>query len=262
MSAFKRSPAQLAGCYLSLLVCACLGGLVPGHARSATGELQLDRMRPDIHDQASLQRGLGLYMDYCMGCHTLRHARYERTAVDLDIPLDIAAEYLLVGDQKIGDLMTNTMPEEAADWFGKVPPDLTLFARARGADYLYSYLRAFYEDPARPLGVNNWVLHNVGMPHAFLSLQGLNRCASKEVPEAPGTALSLPGCAQVETVVPGSMTAQEYDQAVYDLVNFLVYIAEPVAKVRYRMGAYVMLFLSVLLVFTWLLKREYWKHLH
>ncbi len=247
--------------------------LHPGPAWPAGAEgVALDHATVDIHDQASLQRGAGLYMNYCMGCHSLELARYERTALDLGIPLDLAEQHLIFDGSKIGELMENAMPAELAQkWFGTVPPDLSLTGRLRGADWLYTYLRSFYEDPARPLGVNNRLFPNVGMPHALLELQGLNRCAPGPV-LAPnlgikrdpltGADLLEDPCGRFETVVPGRLDVEEYDQAVADLVNFLVYVGEPAALVRYRMGVYVMLFLGIFLVFAWLLKREYWKDIH
>lgn len=248
------------GCSFVAGVLIVFGAFASPVLNGATKDVVLDHIEADIHNQPSLQRGLGLFMNYCLGCHTLNYARYERTAQDIGLALDVAEEHLLVGDIKIGDLMTNTMrDEDAMRWFGKAPPDLTLFARVRGADYLYTYLRSFYRDTARPFGVNNKVFPSVGMPHALLDLQGLNEC----VPATAGDGHGSPDpCAHFETVVPGSMSAEEYDEAVYDLVNFLVYVSEPAALVRYRMGLYVMLFLVVMLVMTWLLKREYWKDIH
>lgn len=217
-------------------------------AEAATAK-HLDAMKPDIHNQASLQRGFGLYLDYCMGCHSLDYARYERTAEDIGIPIDIM-ESRLAGDLKVGNLMANNMPaHKAKQWFGVAPPDATLMARALGADHLYTYLRSFYKDSTRPTGVNNLVKPNIAMPHPLLPLQGLNECVADNHTE----------CVEFKQVISGSMSADEYDKAVYDLVNFMVYVSEPAALVRYQIGYYVMLFLSLMLVFTWLLNREYWK---
>ena len=239
---------------------------------ASSGGVHLDKVRVDIHDQDSLQKGLALYTNYCMGCHGLSYARYERTALDLGIPADLVEKYLISDTSKIGSLMTTAMPEDlSSKWFGVAPPDLTLIARARGADWVYTYLRSFYADPARPWGVNNTVFKDVGMPHALLELQGLAACAPGPVLAANGGIKRHPltgqdlledPCGRFEIVSPGTMSPQEYDRAVADLTNFLVYIAEPAALVRYRMGVYVMFFLAVLLVFSWLLKREYWKGIH
>jgi cytochrome c1 len=236
------------------MFCVCAGT----NTFAAGNGVALDHIKPDIHNQPSLQRGLGIYMNYCMGCHGLSYARYERTANDLGIPIDLVETNLLSGKQKIGDLMETAMPaDKSAQWFGKTPPDLTLMARAKGADYIYSYLRAFYRDDSRPFGVNNLVFPNTAMPHALLDLQGLSECVPHQM---ESTDAPLPSaCAELKMDAPGSLSAEEYDAAIYDLANFMVYIAEPAALVRYRMGVYVMLALTLLLIFTWLLKREYWK---
>ena len=242
--------------FIGILCSACIAL----NSYAAQSGVPLDHIKPDIHNQPSLQRGMGLYMNYCLGCHGLSYARYERTANDLGIPIDLAEESFLTEGQRIGDLMTTAMPaEKAARWFGKAPPDLTLLARAKGADYIYSYMRSFYRDDTRPFGVNNLVFPSVGMPHVLLELQGLNEC----VPHPPNAvAKSNQPCASLEMSKPGRMDAQAYDAIIYDLVNFMVYISEPAALIRYRMGTYVMLFLLLMLVFTWLLKREYWKDIH
>lgn len=244
---------------LPLLVFLVLCSVGAPPVLAVDSKISLDHIKTDIRDKASLQRGLGLYRNYCLGCHGLSYARYERTANDLEIPLDLASRNLLTADQKIGDLMTTAMPKKkSAEWFGKAPPELSLFARARGADYLYTYLRSFYRDDTRPSGVNNLVYPNVSMPHVLLELQGLYE---RVEPVKDVHAVSQPN-SELRLLSRGSMSVQEYDQAIYDLVNFMVYIAEPAALVRYRMGVYVMLFLLVMLVFTWLLKQEYWRDIH
>ncbi len=249
-----------------------LAFLLSAAVSAAGGEHDLDTMQPDLHDKPSLQRGMALYMNYCMGCHSLEHARYERTAVDLGIPLDLVEQHLIFDGTRLGKRMENAMPREKAErWFGVVPPDLSLIARARSPDWLYTYLRSFHEDPARPWGVNNRLFPDVAMPHAMLALQGMQHCMPgpvlapnrgiKRDPLTGEDILEAP-CGRFETSVPGTMTAVEYDAAVYDLVNFLAYIAEPYALERKRIGIYVMLFLALLLVFAWLLNREYWKGIH
>ncbi len=156
--------------------------------------------------------------------------------------------------------------ELGKQWFGVVPPDLTLIARAKKPDYLYTYLRSFYEDPSRPLGVNNKVFPNVGMPHALLELQGLQGCAmgSQGGSRDPLTNESIldDPCGSFTLVEEGAMSPEEFDEAVYDLVNFLVYVGEPAALERQRIGVYVLLFIAVFFVFAWLLNREYWKDVH
>jgi ubiquinol-cytochrome c reductase cytochrome b subunit len=182
-------------------------------------------------------------------------------------------EYLIMDDShKIGSLMTISMPDELGkQWFGAVPPDLTLIARAKSADYLYTYLRSFYADSERPMGVNNKVYPNVGMPHALLELQGLQACAmgprgaeggdAKRDPLTGEDILEDP-CGSFTLVEEGAMAPEEFDEAVYDLVNFLVYVGEPSALERQRIGVYVLLFIAVFFIFAWLLNREYWKDVH
>ncbi len=233
---------------------------------SAGGEVQLDHVSTDISDKASLQRGAQLYMNYCMGCHSLEFARYNRVARDLDIPEEVMLENLVFNDVAIGSLMENAMSEEDGKaWFGAAPPDLTLVARVRGPDWLYTYLRGFYEDENRPMGVNNVVFPNVGMPHVLADLQGL--CAEKPHPVTSrrfdpltGNTITEGGCE--EYAIEGSMTPAEYDDAVYDLVNFLEYMGEPFAEDRERIGWMVFAFLAVFLVIGQLLYRELWKDIH
>ena len=235
-------------------------------------------MSPDLYDLPSLQRGLRLYVDYCMGCHSLQYQRYERTADDLGIPHDIFTEELIFTGQQIGGLMQNAMPEQAADWFGVAPPDLTNVARIRGDDWLYSYLKTFYADPNRPLGVNNLVFPNVGMPHALLELQGVvsigcdmvAQSAAGEAAQAqhrdplnPDREVLVEDCDRpVLEAGSGLLTPEEYDQAVYDIVNFLYYVGDPNRLERYRIGVYGLLFLVILFVLTHLLAREYRKEMH
>ena len=248
--------------------------VLPLKAVAAGGpSVPLDRMQPNLQDQASLQHGAGLYMNFCSSCHSLRFSRYERIADDLGIPHDMMEEYLVMdGSHKIGSLMTNSMTNDLGkQWFGAVPPDLTLIARAKSPDYLYTYLRSFYADSSRPLGVNNKVFPAVGMPHALIELQGLQECAMGPVAARNGGVKRDPltgedilddPCGNFTIVQEGSMSPEEFDEAVYDLVNFLVYVGEPAALDRQRIGVYVLLFIAVFFVFAWLLNREYWKDVH
>ena len=229
-------------------------------------------MEPDLKDLPSLQRGFRNYVNYCLGCHSLKYQRYERTADDLGIPHDLVEQQLIFGDQMIGDLITTAMPEASGAWFGVSPPDLTLVAKLRDPTWLWNYLNAFYLDPCRPFGVNNTVFPNVGMPHALIALQGNQRPVCKQLPmisdnggEArdpliPGKVLTEEKCGLLEVQEgSGTLTPEEYRQFTWDIVNFLHYVAEPARMDRYRTGVYVLLFLIFLGVFTWLLNREYWK---
>jgi ubiquinol-cytochrome c reductase cytochrome b subunit len=244
------------------------------------GGWPLDHMEPNLKDQASLQRGAQLYVSYCMGCHSLQYERYQRFQTGLGVPEELVMKYMRFDDTaKIGDLMKNAMPTAAAkQWFGAPPPDLTLIARSRGVDYLYTYLRTFYKDPARPWGVNNKAFPDVGMPHVLLELQGLQECAPGPVHAENGgikrdpltgkevlfgeDGKPLNPCGRFTIAEPGKLSPKEYDQAAYDLVNFLEYIAEPTQEHRKHIGVFVLLFLAFFFVFAWLLNREYWKDVH
>lgn len=233
---------------------------------SAGPSIDLDKIRTDVTDTASLQRGVQIYMNYCMGCHSLEYGRYNRVARDLKIPEDVFAENLIFTDAAIGSLMTNAMSrQDGSDWFGIAPPDLTLVNRVRGSDWLYTYMRGFYQDDSRPFGVNNVAFENVGMPHALLELQGL--CAEPPTPitdrrfdPLTGRLITEGGCSSY--AIEGSMSTAEFDEAMYDLVNFLDYMGEPIQKERERIGWMVLAFLTVFLVIGQLLYRELWKDIH
>jgi len=220
------------------------------------GTMPCDSIEVDPANKASLQRGAAVYMSYCMGCHSLQYSRYNRVARDLEIPEDLFQANLMFDPSiKLGALMDNAMDKANAKvWFGATPPDLTLVSRARQPEWLYTYLRNFYADDSRPYGVNNRVFPKVGMPHVLLELQGLPSCVEGE--SGHGT------CASLEVAEAGTLSGEEFDAAVYDLVNFLAYTAEPMKLQRQSMGIYVMLFLAVFFVFGWLLSREYWKDVH
>jgi cytochrome c1 len=249
------------------LISVVLLTIAPLFAMAAGSGYPLDDMKPNMDSKASLQRGAQVFTNYCMGCHSMEYSRYERVADDLEIPHELMLENLVFDDSKIGSLMTNAMTVDAAKrWFGAAPPDLTLVARVRGADWLYTYLRTFYEDTSRPFGVNNEVFPNVGMPHVLLELQGLQKKGCAQVPVdvdvLTGEDITAEKCDVLYLAEEGSQTPAEYEETVYDLVNFLVYTAEPMQQERVRIGIYVMLFLSVFFVFAYLLNREYWKDIH
>lgn len=235
-----------------------------GLAAGPTGPL--DSMKADHTNKASLQRGVALFTNYCLGCHSMEYGRYARIADDLDIPRDLYEENLIFTGVRIGELIEIGMDKsQAADWFGNAPPDLTLVSRLRGDSWLYSYLRGFYKDESRPLGVNNVVFDNVGMPHAMVDLQGL--CA---VPPRIGDRPSvdpLSGNVRNADICPewateGSMTPAEFNQAMYDLTNFLSYMGDPVKVQRERLGVFVLIFIAIFFIFAYLLNREYWKDVH
>lgn len=237
------------------------------------GSIACDEIEVNPKDKASLQSGAKLYMNYCMGCHSLQYSRYNRVASDLEIPEDLFQENLIFDpDVKIGSLMNSAMDERNAKvWFGATPPDLTLVSRARQPEWLYTYLRTFYKDDSRPYGVNNKVFKDVGMPHVLLELQGMQECAMGAV-KAPNGGVKrdpLTGeniledpCGQFTVADAGVLSPEEFDTAIYDLVNFLAYTADPVATERHRIGVFVLLFITLFFVLACLLNREYWKDVH
>jgi cytochrome c1 len=270
----------------SIWLCALLLVPVLGYGSTEDNSWPMEPFTPNLQDKPSLHRGAQLFVNYCIGCHSLKYQRYERTADDLEIPHEILMANLVFGGEKIGALMQNAMPAEASkSWFGGAPPDLTLEAKLKGGEWVYNYLKAFYADPARPFGVNNKVFPNVAMPHALLELQGTPMPSCRQVPKhvestwfgrligrhpgeqrdplIPGKALTEEQCGFIDVVEgTGQLNAKDFDQAAYDITNFLYYVAEPARIDRERLGVYVLLFLVVLYVFTALLGREYNKEVH
>ena len=257
----------------------------------AAGGVGLLSAGTDLGNSASLQRGAKYFMNYCSGCHGLSYMRYNAMGRDLGIPGELVVENLLFTGSKIEDKIVTAMPPEAAEqWFGVSPPDLSVIARSRGPDWLYSYLVTFYEDsnPARPFGVNNLVFPEVGMPHVMWSLQGrqvLKRAERPEhvVAEHPG-ALEIAGddirlnvslevksgdmvehahvIDRLEVVESGEMSPGEYRRAALDLTNFLAYAGEPAQLVRYSIGMWVLAFLAIMFFLTRALYKEYWRDVH
>jgi len=223
-------------------------------ADAAETGYRLDRSPHDPTDRASLQAGAALFVNYCLGCHGAQYVRYNRLA-DLGLSEQQIRDNLLYTADKVGEPMRTTMPPaEARRWFGIAPPDLSLVARARGADWLYTYLRTFYRDTRSANGWNNAVFPNVGMPHALWMLQGER--ALENVPPQDGR--SAPAY-RWRQLAPGLLSEVEYDRTVRDLVNFLVWAGEPAASARTRIGVVVLVVLSVLLAFAYALKKEFWK---
>ncbi|HET8816226.1 MAG TPA: cytochrome c1 [Pseudidiomarina sp.] len=219
----------------------------------------LDKAEIDLHDKASLQRGAQLFMNYCLGCHSMQYQRYNRTFRDLGIPIELGVENLQFTGEKPGDLITNAMPKESASaWFGTAAPDLTLVSRVRGADWLYTYFRSFYVDESRPFGVNNAVFPNVGMPHVLQELQGVPR-KTHEQRLVDGEMKDV--YVGIKSDGSGILSPAEYDQAMLDLTNFLVYTGEPMLLEQRRLGWYVFGFILVFTILSWLLKREYFRDL-
>jgi ubiquinol-cytochrome c reductase cytochrome c1 subunit len=219
--------------------------------------VKFDPVVIDLNDQASLQRGARTFVNYCLSCHSAAYMRYDRMGADLGISDSFVEDNLMFASDKVGSLMEVAMPAaDAAQWFGVAPPDLTLITRARTPEWVYNYLRSFYRDTKTANGWNNLLFPNVAMPHALYRLQGTQRAIFETKGDGGQEFKGF------ELEQPGSMSKEEYDEAMRDLTNFLVYLGEPAKLVRYRLGVFVLIFLAVLLVFVYLLKKEYWKDVH
>jgi len=243
------------------LVIAFVMAALPVLAQAAGDGVHLDEAPVNLRDQASLQRGAQLFVNYCLSCHSAQFLRYNRMGEDLGISDEQLKANMMFGTDKVGDTMTIAMPPKAAKvWFGNPPPDLSVIARARGADWLYTYLRTFYVDEAKPFGVNNAVFPDVGMPHVLWELQGMQKAVMHTTTTEDGT--SHTAIVGYELVKPGTMAPAEYDAAVGDLVNFLVYMGEPTQLKRQELGVKVLIFLAFFFVLAYLLKKEYWKDIH
>jgi len=240
---------------------AVLAFLAPAVAFAAGGHVALDSAPIDQHDVASLQRGARNFVSYCLNCHSAQYMRYNRLA-DLGLTDQQIKDNLMFASDKVGDPMTIAMKaKDARTWFGAQPPDLSVIARSRGADWLYTYLRSYYRDESRPTGWNNVVFPGVGMPHVLWELQGQQ---DLEVEKHEGAEAAHGGHAAEKLVLaePGKLTPKQYDAFVADLVNYLVYMGEPARLQRVQIGILTLLFLGVLFVFAYLLKKEYWKDVH
>ena len=225
------------------------------------GSVHLDKANIDPANKESLQRGAKTFVNYCMGCHSAKYQRYNRLGRDLGISEEGIIHNLMFTGEKTGDLMDIAMTKDMGKrWFGAPPPDLTLVARVRGTDWLYTYLRTFYLDDSRPFGVNNQVFSNVGMPNVLWELQGWQKPVYTTVVDDEGHEHKVLEGLELEEA--GSQTPAEFDRTVRDLVNFLAYMGEPIKLERQSLGVKVMLFLLVLFIFAYLLKKEYWKDIH
>jgi len=227
----------------------------PVMAFAAGATVHLDKAPVNLADQESLQRGARVFVNYCLNCHSASAMRYSRLQ-DLGLTEDQIKDNLLFAAEKPGETMKVAMSKaDSKVWFGAVPPDLSVIARSRGADWLYTYLRGFYRDESRPTGWNNLVFDKVGMPHVLGHLQGdmvpvIKKEGEHEVIE------------RLELAKPGSVTLAEYDAMVGDLVNYLVWMGEPAQLQRKQLGLIVLAFLSVFFVVAYYLKKEFWKDIH
>jgi len=237
-------------------------GVAAGAQAAGGDEIHWDKAPGSTNDLPSLQNGAKLFVNYCLNCHSAAYMRFNRLQ-DIGISEQQIKDNLLFVGAKVGDTMTSPIdPKEAKEWFGAVPPDLTLIARSRaghggtGADYLYTYMRSFYRDPSKPTGWNNLVFPNVGMPHVLWELQGEREPQFDKLLEHGHVTEVFKGWKQV---APGTLTPLQYDKATADLVGYLEWMAEPAQNHRVRVGAWVLLFLLVLTVIVWRLNAAFWK---
>ena len=243
---------------------AILALVVPGMVFASEGGYPLDRA-PERNSVASLQNGAKLFVNYCLNCHSAVSMRYNRLR-DLGLTEEQIKNNLLFSSDKVGDLMTTALrPSDAKEWFGVVPPDLSVIARAKsspagtGADYLYTYLRTFYKDDTRPTGWNNMVVNNVAMPHVMWEMQGVRTAKFVEEKDPHDPSKMVHKFAGFERISNGKMTEQEFDTATADLVAYMSWMAEPVAAQRKRLGVIVLMFMTVFALLAWRLNASYWK---
>jgi ubiquinol-cytochrome c reductase cytochrome c1 subunit len=214
-----------------------------------------------VDDRASLQRGARNFMNYCIGCHSLKYMRYQRMADDLKIPLPVLQANLLQPGAGALDYITTPMPSaQAQAWFGKVPPDLSLIARSKGTDHVYRIFKTYFQDPSRPTGTDNLEYPQLAMPAVLSELSGVQKAVYREEKTASGGTEKV--FDKFETVAPGNLTPEQYDEFVRDTVNFLDYVSEPAQVERRSMGVWIVLFLMLLAGFAYFLKQEYWKDVH
>jgi len=240
--------------------------VMPVAANAAGGGAKLLDAPIDMSDKESLRRGAKAFADYCYSCHAASFMRFNRIAKDLEMSEDEVREMMIhtrgkKGDPtKIGELMRVSMTDDyAKEIFGTKVPDLSLTARARGADWVYTYLRSFYADPYRPTGFNNTVFPDVGMPHVLWSLQGIQEPVYETVTHGDHEVEQMTGFRMAQE---GTLSSTEYDVFLGDLTAFMVYLAEPAQLQRSSLGWKVLLFLVVFFVFAYALKKEYWKDVH
>jgi ubiquinol-cytochrome c reductase cytochrome c1 subunit len=250
------------------LIITCLLLCLPVFAHASSEGIHLEKADVNLENKTSLRHGAKLFVNYCLSCHSASYMRYNRMAKDLGLTDDQVEENMMfIADftkddapqgvaKSIGSLMTISMQKSDSEkYFGTAVPDLTVIARARGADYLYTYLTTFYLDDKRPTGVNNLAFDNVGMPHVLWELDGLKKKVTVKDEHGHETV-------KLERVTEGKMSDAEYKRSMNDLVNFLVYMGEPIKVERQRIGIFVMFFLLIFFLFAYLLKKEYWKDVH
>ena len=238
-----------------------------GVVMAAGGGHPLDKAPVNLEDKESLKRGAETFVNYCLSCHAADYMRYNRIGTDLGMT-DVEVSEKLISTRgadgektKVGELMKVAMTEGySKEAFGTKIPGLTVIARAKGADWLYTYLRTFYMDDSRPTGMNNLAFADVGMPHVLWEMQGIQKANFRTETGTDGNEKHI--FESMEIVQAGSMSAEEYDAFVGDLVNFMVYMGEPMQLERKSLGTKVIVFLLIFAVIAYLLKKEYWKDVH
>ena len=253
----------------------CVNNLFAAEGGPCKDYGECDEFKYSLNDMASLQSGASTFLNYCYGCHSLQYSRWGRVAKDLQIPEELFFENLVFDKSvKPGDLMIGSMSKEkSAQWFGVAPPDLTLVSRVRGDDWIYSYLRAYYEDSSKQYGVNNLVYPGTAMPNVLIGLQGNQKLVCKEVPviaknggekrDDLGNVITMEKCGYLKVAEgSGELTKEEFNTLIYDLTNFLVYVGEPSKAKRERMGWYVIFYFLIFTALSALLYREYKKDYH
>lgn len=238
---------------------------VPAMAIAAEATFPLDTAPDRTTDLAALQNGAKLFVNYCLNCHSASAMRYNRLR-DIGLTDEQIKNNLLFTSEKVGDLMSISMPaKDAKNWFGAVPPDLSVIARAKsssegsGPDWLYTYLRTFYKDDTRPTGWNNLVFPNVGMPHVMWEMQGVRAAKFVDEKDPHDASKVVHKFAGFEQIKPGTVSSLDFDNATADLVSYLSWMGEPAQSSRKRLGVIVLLFLSVFLLLAWRLNASYWK---
>ena len=254
---------------LKLLLTTALAALLmaTGQAWAASEGPAWDKFPKErINDLAAVQHGAKLFVNYCLNCHGATYMRYNRLR-DIGLTEDQIRDNLIFTGAKVGETMNVALaPKDAKDWFGGVPPDLTLIARSRsdgakgsGADYVYSYLRSYYRDDTKATGWNNTVFPGVGMPHVLWELQGQQRAVYTEEKDSHDANKTVHQFKGFEPITAGTLSAADYNTSVADLVAFLQWMSEPVQNQRVRLGVWVLIFLTLLTVITWRLNAAYWK---
>ena len=269
MKGLVRALARIASgvsAQLGLAVLLATGLAVPPAAWGTEAEIRIEAAPIDVRDAASLQAGARTFVNYCLNCHSASLMRYNRLT-DIGLTEQQIKDNLMFTADKVGEMMTIAMTaKDAAEWFGPAP-DLSLIARSRGADWLWSYFRGYYRDPNSATGWNNTVFPGVGMPHVLWQLQGdrvlrhaaVRDAAGREVKDGHGNVVTT---VKFESVAPGKLSSLEYDIVVRDLVNFMTWMAEPNQVLRKQVGIWVMFFLAILVALSYALYKEFWKDVH